>query len=101
MKWIFVREMKRLLKYIASKAKKRTTFEQSEEFQFFLDNRHYLTRLPKFSAFYEPGEEPFNVIRANVILYSYINKMTQPPQPPVEPVPVVKHGSPSNSPICV
>ena len=47
--------MKRLLKYIASKAKKRTTFEQSEEFQFFLDNRHYLTRLPKFSAFYEPG----------------------------------------------
>ena len=68
--------MKRLLKYIASKAKKRTTFEQSEEFQFFLDNRHYLTRLPKFSAFYEPGDEPFNVIRANVVLYSYINKMT-------------------------
>ena len=68
--------MKRLLKYIASKAKKRTTFEQSEEFQFFLDNRHFLTRLPKFSAFYEPGDEPFNVIRANVVLYSYINKMT-------------------------
>ena len=68
--------MKRLLKYIASKAKKRTTFEQSEEFQFFLDNRHFLTRLPKFSDFYEPGDGPFNVIRANVILYSYINKTT-------------------------
>ena len=68
--------MKKLLRYIASKAKKRTDFELSEEFQFFLENRHYLTKMPKFADFYEPGEEPFNVIRANVILYAYINKAT-------------------------
>lgn len=67
--------MKRLLKYIARKAKKRTEFEQSEEYLFFLENRHYLTRIPRFVSFYEPGDEPFNVIRANVILYGYINKM--------------------------
>ena len=66
--------MKKLLKYIASKAKRRTEFEQSEEYRFFLDNRHFLTKIPKFSSFYEPGEEPFNVIRANVILYAYLNK---------------------------
>ena len=66
--------MKKLLPYIASKAKKRTAFEQSEEYHFFLENRHYLTRIPRFTHFYEPGMEPFNVMRANVILYAYLNK---------------------------
>lgn len=67
--------MKKLLKYIAAKAKKRKTFEQSEEYHFFLDNRHLLTKIPRFTEFYEPGNEPFNVMRANVVLYGYINKI--------------------------
>ena len=66
--------MKRLLKYIARKAKKRRGFEKSEEYHFFLENRHYLTRIPRFSFLYEPEDEPFNVMRANIILYSYLNK---------------------------
>ena len=67
--------MKKLLKYIAAKAKKRTAFEQSEEYHFFLDNRHLLTKIPRFTDFYEPGNEPFNVMRANVVLYGYLNKV--------------------------
>ena len=67
--------MKKLLAYIASKGKKRTTFEQSEEYRFFLENRHFLTRIPRFVEFYEPGIEPFNVMRANVILYGFLNKI--------------------------
>ena len=67
--------MKKLLNYIASKAKKRTEFEQSEEYRFFLENRHYLTKSPRFIYLYEPGAEPFNVMRANVVLYGYLNKM--------------------------
>ena len=67
--------MKKLLHYINSKAKKRTEFEQSEEYRFFLDNRHYLTRMSRFTFLYEPGTEPFNVMRANVVLYGFVNKL--------------------------
>ena len=67
--------MKKLLKYIAAKAKKRTAFEQSEDYHFFLDNRHLLTKIPRFTFLYEPGNEPFNVMRANVVLYGYLNKV--------------------------
>ena len=66
--------MKNLLEYIARKAKKRTDFEQSEEYRFFLENRHFLTKIPRFTHFYEEGLEPFSVMRANVILYAYLNK---------------------------
>ena len=66
--------MKKLLKYIASKAKKRNTFEKSEEYHFFMENRHFLMRIPRFTYLYEPQNEPFNVMRANVILYAYLNK---------------------------
>ena len=68
--------MKKLLQYINSKANRRTEFEQSEEYRFFLENRHYLTRMPRFTFLYDPGMEPFNVMRANVVLYGYVNKIT-------------------------
>ena len=45
--------MKRLFDYIASKAKRRKAFEKSEEFHFFIENRHFLTRLPQFIHFYD------------------------------------------------
>ena len=66
--------MKRLFDYIASNAKGRKNFEQSEEFRFFLDNRHFLTKLPKFVHFYDLDNDPFDVMRANIILQAYINK---------------------------
>ena len=66
--------MKKLFDYIASKAKKRKAFEQSEEFHFFLSNRHLLTRLPQFIHFYDADSDPFEIMRANIVLYAYINK---------------------------
>ena len=66
--------MKRLFDYIASRAKKRKGFEKSEEFRFFLENRHLLTKLPRFVHFYDLDNDPFEVIRANIILQAYINK---------------------------
>ena len=66
--------MKKLFPYIASKAKRRVAFEQSEEYHFFLNNRHLLTRIPSFTYLYDIENDPFEVMRANIILYSYLNK---------------------------
>ena len=66
--------MNKLLKYIARKAKRRTAFEKSEEFLFFIENRHYLTKIARFTPFYE-AIDPFEIMRANVILYAYVNKL--------------------------
>ena len=66
--------MKRLFDYIASKAKRRKGFEKSEEFRFFLENRHLLTKIPRFVHFYDLESEPFEVMRANIILQAYLNK---------------------------
>ena len=66
--------MKKLFDYIASKAKRRKGFEKSEEFRFFLENRHLLTKLPRFINFYDADSEPFEIMRANIILQAYINK---------------------------
>ena len=66
--------MKKLFDYIASKAKRRKGFEKSEEFRFFLENRHLLTKLPRFINFYDADSEPFEIMRANIILQAYLNK---------------------------
>ena len=66
--------MKSLFNYLAKKAKKRKAFAQSEEFHFFLENRHLLMRLPQFVHFFDLENDSFQVMRANIILYSYLNK---------------------------
>lgn len=66
--------MKKLFDYIASKAKKRQGFEKSEEFRFFLEYRHLLTKIPRFVHFYDLESEPFEIMRANIILQAYLNK---------------------------
>ena len=66
--------MKKLFDYIASKAKRRKAFEKSEEFHFFLDYRHLLTRFPRFVNFYDVDTDTFEIMRANIILQAYLNK---------------------------
>ena len=66
--------MKKLFDYIASRAKKRKDFEKSEEFRFFIENRHLLTKIPRFVNFYDIENEPFEIFRANIILQAYLNK---------------------------
>ena len=67
--------MKKLFSYIASKAKKRKDFEKSAEYRFFLENRHFLTKIPRFLTFYDIEGEPFEVMRANIVLQAYLNKV--------------------------
>ena len=66
--------MKNLFNYIASKAKRRKAFEQSEEFHFFIENRHILMHFPQFIHFYDTENDPFQIMRANIILQAFINK---------------------------
>ena len=67
--------MRRLFAYIAHKSKRRKTFEQSEEFRFFINNRHLLMHLPSFIHFYDTENDPFQVMRANIILMALANKI--------------------------
>ena len=66
--------MKNLFSYIAKKAKRRKTFEASEEFHFFIENRHILMHIPQFMHFFDTENDPFQVMRANIVLQAYINK---------------------------
>ena len=66
--------MKNLFRYIAKKAKRRNDFEKGEEYTFFLKNRHLLADMPMFAHFNEINKEPFEIMRANIIIYSYFNK---------------------------
>lgn len=66
--------MKKLFDYIAKKAKRRTSYEKSEEFHFFIENRHLLMRFPQFLHFYDIENDSFQIMRANIILFSFINK---------------------------
>ena len=66
--------MRKLFDYIASRAKRRKGFEKSEEFRFFLEYRHLLTRIPRFANFYDADSDPFDIMRANIILQAFVNK---------------------------
>lgn len=58
---------------LASRAKKRKTFEVSEEFRFYAENRHLLDKLNKFSFINESNDD-FSIIRTNILLKSLVNK---------------------------
>ena len=55
---------------------KRKTFFNSEEYIFFLDNRELLTANKRFAFLYDFEDDDFGVMRANIIIYSYMNKKT-------------------------
>ena len=68
--------METIYKILEEKQKSRPSFEKSEEYKFFLKNRHILDKLPRFAFLYESEGNYFDVMRANIILYSYLNKET-------------------------
>ena len=67
--------MKNLFDFIASRAKRRNAFIKSEEYRFFLENRHLLTKIPRFLNLYDLENDSFEVMRANIVLYAYLNKV--------------------------
>ncbi len=56
------------------KAKKRPSFEKTEEFKFFIDHRYILEKYPKFSFLYDSDDNEFNIMRANIVLRGLLNK---------------------------
>lgn len=65
----------KLFKLLKAKQKPRNAFKEDEEYKFFLENRHYLNKFPKFS-FLHDAEDEFDVIRANIILHGIVNMQT-------------------------
>lgn len=54
--------------------KRRNAFQKSEEFRFFLDNRELLNKISKFSFLYDSDVDDFEIMRANCLLYGFLNK---------------------------
>ncbi len=54
--------------------KKRTSFQKSGEYKFFIDNRELLLRHQRFAFLYDSDEDDFMIMRANIILRSLISK---------------------------
>ena len=55
------------------KKKKRRSFLKTEDYIFFMSNKHLLSKFPRFSYFIETNND-FDVFRANIILRGYLNK---------------------------
>lgn len=67
--------MKSLFDTLESNKKHRIPFLKSEEFSFFLSNRGLLGKVARFSYLDDPRQSDFDVMRANIILHSYLNKV--------------------------
>lgn len=57
-----------------NKKQRRTAFESSSQMRYFLDNQVLLSEVPYFSNL-KKAQNPFDVIRANVVILSLISKM--------------------------
>lgn len=66
--------MESLFKILEDKASKRNSFRKSEEYRFFLDNRHMLEKIPAYRFLYHSEDNSFDVMRANIILHGLKNK---------------------------
>lgn len=66
--------MKYLFDLLEKKKKRRTPFVRSEEYLFFVENRSVLSKIPRFSFLDDLREDEFDVMRANIVINSYLNK---------------------------
>ena len=67
--------MKILFETLASHKKRRTPFYKSDEYKFFSDNRGLLSKVARFSFLDDLHEDDFDIMRANIIIHSYLNKV--------------------------
>lgn len=63
-----------LFKILEKKQKKRHAFKLSEEYSFFMDHRDILNKYRRFAFLYNSENDEFDVMRANIIIYSFLNK---------------------------
>ena len=66
--------MKDIFLKLSKKAKKRKSFETTEEYKFFTENRVLLEKLNRFSFISEPNLDDFTIMRINILLKSLLNK---------------------------
>jgi hypothetical protein len=66
--------MKDIYKLISSKAKKRTSFENSEEYAFYLQHKYLLAKVNKFAFANVSSPDDFDIMRINILLHSAVNK---------------------------
>ena len=63
-----------LYETLEKKQKKRRSFLASEEYTFFVEHRSVLTKIPRFSFMDNLGADEFDIMRANILINSYLNK---------------------------
>ena len=57
------------------KQKRRARFDQKEEHSFFMKNREILNKFPRFAYLYDAEGRDFDIMRANIIISAYLNKV--------------------------
>lgn len=60
---------------LEKKQKKRVSFINSEEYSFFLEHRNILSKIPRFSFMDNVHADEFDIMRANILINSYLNKV--------------------------
>lgn len=66
--------MDKLFNILKKKALKRKSFQKSDEYRFFLEHRNYLEKVSNYRFLYNSEDNPFNIMRANIILHGFVNK---------------------------
>lgn len=61
--------------FLEKRKKRRKGFDQTEEFAFYIKHRDVLLKMPRFSFLINSENNEFNIIRANIIIQSYLNKV--------------------------
>lgn len=67
--------MKNLFDTLEFHKKHRAPFYKSDEYSFFSSNRGLLGKVARFSFLDDPHEDDFDIMRANIIIHSYLNKV--------------------------
>ena len=63
-----------LYEILERKQKYRRSFSNTEEFKFFMENRHLLVAFKRFDNLYDSEENEFDIMRANILLMGLNNK---------------------------
>lgn len=63
-----------LYQILDNKQKRRRQFITSEDFKYFINNRHFLGTFKRFSRLYDSEENEFDIMRANILLKGLENK---------------------------
>ena len=67
--------MKHLFETLEANKKHRASFYKSDEYSFFSSNKGLLGKVERFSFLDDSKKDEFDIMRANIIIHSYLNKV--------------------------